>query len=320
MILILSDKTDFSTSEVMDWLFYYNKVIIRINGNDDIKINIQKDNKNLDTIYIEKKDINFQLNAITSYWYRRGNFNYELPRLNINYSVTNYLNKYFEIERQAVQYHLHYLLKNKRGIGSYFDNAINKLSVLHSAAKLDLIIPDTIITGERQQALLFSQKYQRVIHKGISESFNIKLPDNTQSYLHTIMLTSDDINKFPEKFAPILLQECLDKKYELRIFYLHGKCYSSVIFSQNDPKTKIDLRNGNNKRPNRICPYRLPSNVANKIKKLMQRFDFNSGSIDMVITKNNNYVFLEINPVGQFKQVSEPCNYFLENEIALKLQ
>ena len=48
----------------------------------------------------------------------------------------------------------------------------------------------------------------------------------------------------------------------------------------------------------------------------MQKLDMNSGSIDMVVTKDKRYVFLEVNPIGQFKQVSYPCNYYLEKEVA----
>ena len=51
----------------------------------------------------------------------------------------------------------------------------------------------------------------------------------------------------------------------------------------------------------------------------MVKLNYRSGSIDMVYTKDKAYVFLEINPVGQFAQVSEPCNYYLEDWVAKHL-
>jgi hypothetical protein len=36
----------------------------------------------------------------------------------------------------------------------------------------------------------------------------------------------------------------------------------------------------------------------------------------MIVTPEKKYVFLEVNPIGQFNQVSIPCNYFLEKKIA----
>ena len=49
----------------------------------------------------------------------------------------------------------------------------------------------------------------------------------------------------------------------------------------------------------------------------MQALGFNTGSIDLILTPQGEYVFLEINPEGQFGMVSHPCNYYLEREMAL---
>ena len=51
----------------------------------------------------------------------------------------------------------------------------------------------------------------------------------------------------------------------------------------------------------------------------MDNLKLNSGSIDLVYTKDEDYYFLEVNPVGQFAMVSEPCNYYLEKIVAQKL-
>ena len=44
-----------------------------------------------------------------------------------------------------------------------------------------------------------------------------------------------------------------------------------------------------------------------------------NGSIDIIRGVDNNYYFLEVNPVGQFGMVSNPCNYNIEEKFALKL-
>ncbi len=48
----------------------------------------------------------------------------------------------------------------------------------------------------------------------------------------------------------------------------------------------------------------------------MDKLDLNCGSIDMIVNTKNEFIFLEVNPVGQFGMVSEPCNYFLEKKVA----
>jgi D-alanine-D-alanine ligase-like ATP-grasp enzyme len=51
----------------------------------------------------------------------------------------------------------------------------------------------------------------------------------------------------------------------------------------------------------------------------MQKLKLNTGSIDMIYTNDSKFIFLEVNPVGQFGMVSKPCNYNLEKKIALNI-
>ena len=41
-----------------------------------------------------------------------------------------------------------------------------------------------------------------------------------------------------------------------------------------------------------------------------------SGSIDMILTLKGDYILLEINPIGQFRNFSYFSNYYLEQKIA----
>src|SRR5690606_41647080 len=65
-------------------------------------------------------------------------------------------------------------------------------------------------------------------------------------------------------------------------------------------------------RSNRTVAFNLPSDIENKLTKLMNVLSLNFGSIDMIVSKNREYYFLEVNPVGQFGMVSFPCNYNIE--------
>lgn len=48
----------------------------------------------------------------------------------------------------------------------------------------------------------------------------------------------------------------------------------------------------------------------------MKKMNLDTGSIDMIVTPELEYVFLEVNPVGQYDMVSVPCNYHLHSKIA----
>jgi glutathione synthase/RimK-type ligase-like ATP-grasp enzyme len=130
----------------------------------------------------------------------------------------------------------------------------------------------------------------------------------------------DNIDLLNERFFPTLFQNEIEKAFELRIVYIKNHFFAMAIFSQNDEKTKIDYRNYNRQKPNRTIPYTLPQDIVVKLQHLMNQLELDSGSIDMIVTNTNEYVFLEVNPTGQLGWVSEHCNYYLEQKIAYYLQ
>jgi glutathione synthase/RimK-type ligase-like ATP-grasp enzyme len=132
-------------------------------------------------------------------------------------------------------------------------------------------------------------------------------------------LERSDFKNIPNLFFPSLFQEKIKKKFEIRVFFLLGECYSMAIFSQNDDETKVDFRRYNLEKQNYRVPYNLPENIKNKIKIFMKNQGLNTGSLDIILSEEMKYYFLEVNPVGQFGMVSYPCNFKLEKRIAEKL-
>ncbi|NJO92369.1 MAG: hypothetical protein HC831_27910 [Chloroflexia bacterium] len=65
-----------------------------------------------------------------------------------------------------------------------------------------------------------------------------------------------------------------------------------------------------------MVPYKLPDEIKNKLIALMNEIELDTGSIDMIVDKKGKYIFLEVNPNGQYGLVSDTCNYYLEKEIA----
>jgi len=81
----------------------------------------------------------------------------------------------------------------------------------------------------------------------------------------------------------------------------------------------LDYRYYDDDQPNRNIPYQLPESVEQSIKQFMKSKNLNCGSLDFMYGTDDNYYFLEVNPVGQFGWVSTNCNYYLEKRIAERL-
>jgi D-alanine-D-alanine ligase-like ATP-grasp enzyme len=80
--------------------------------------------------------------------------------------------------------------------------------------------------------------------------------------------------------------------------------------------TKQDYRNYDSYNSNRVVPFDLPEEISIKIKHFSKITNLKTGSIDLILSTKGEYVFLEINPQGQFIGVSNYCNFYLDKEVA----
>ncbi|MEI6764982.1 MAG: grasp-with-spasm system ATP-grasp peptide maturase [Bacteroidota bacterium] len=326
MILIQSSNEDIATSAVIDWLNYYGCKYFRINENSLLyEINCVKNNISFCFTDVLGNKQKIDLSQVSAYWYRRGYSNIETPKHTQGNNVfLDAINEHFSHESATLENLTYYLFNHIHGqkIGHIRFNHINKIVVLSMARKAGLDVPDTAIISSKNALTAFYNQHSPsgIITKSLNQSFGLQ-DDVNSIYIagYTSLFGNAEIDQCPETFFPTLFQEAIPKKFELRIFYLNGKFFSSAIFSQNDEKTKVDFRNYNFEKPNRTPPFKLPESIEKKITDLMQKMELNSGSIDMIYSETGKYIFLEVNPVGQFWQVSYPCNYYLEREIAKTL-
>lgn len=303
MILILSDNSDTSTTKVIEWLDFYSKKWLRVNVEDKIELEFIGDD-----IIFKNVDFTFKLSNITEFWYRRGAFNF---RNKFNSEIKLFGDLQIEERNKIIQY-IYYKLNKIKHLNSIVNADVNKLIVSDIARNFKILTPkDFLFSNFRKlkDSLLEKKYITKVISGNCMYDFN-----GFTIFNYTNIINLKELNN--KSFFPSLIQNYIEKKYELRIFYLDGVFYSMAIFSQTDAQTTFDFRNYNNIKPNRTVPFKLPNNIEKKLDLLMKRLDLNCGSIDMIVTPENQYIFLEVNPVGQFGMISYPCNYYLEKKIA----
>ncbi|MCX2575958.1 grasp-with-spasm system ATP-grasp peptide maturase [Pedobacter sandarakinus] len=318
MILILSDERDQTTIDVISWLRFYKKDFLRINLEDSFDFSdIEIEDQNV-KINFKSKQLEFDFSKISSYWYRRGKLNFNRPIITpqkvsgLQTSAKIFLDR----EYTAISEFIYSQLESKRSIGKINQNLTNKITNLIYAQKAGLKVPHTKIITAKKDLIAFFSKNRPLLTKTITQSGFSFSNDEIKFEGLSSLFTQENLDVTPSFFSPTLFQSFIDKAYELRVFYLDGVCYTSAIFSQNDERTRVDFRDYNFEKPNRTPPYKLPSDIENSIVKFMDSVDMRTGSLDILVSKNKEYVFLEVNPIGQFRQVSYPCNYYLEKRVA----
>lgn len=301
----------------MDWIEKFGCEVVRINEDSQI-INItssfSESENNFTFILNDGRSISSL--DVSSFWFRRGGLRFSqshVPTMNqsIGINVSNHLKD----EVKTLISYILFTLQNKTKIGDHSQRNANKLISLQIAQECGLRIPKTCISSKKTDLMNFFSECTSAITKSIQDILFFQVNDERFS-TKTSKVKVADVNIMDDVFFPSLLQEEIQKKYELRIFYLKGEFFPMAIFSQEDEQTKVDFRNYNKSKPNRCVPYKLPDHIMKKLDLFMQRMNLDTGSIDMIYTTNKEYVFLEVNPVGQYDMVSVPCNYYLHKKIA----
>lgn len=297
MILIITKNKESTTDEVIKWLLVMGKKFIRVNEDEVFEIKTKEKR-----IYVQSNVNSFFIDDIISVWYRRGGLKFQRLQYE-NPSVDIHMNEH----QHWLEDYIIKTLESKKHINKQSNCHINKLLVLKKAENAGLDIPHYYLTENTENV-----KLGQTIVKPVAGNPTL---ENMSEKAYGVMYTTVIDQHVKGNFFISFFQEKIEKDFEIRTFYLNGKCWSMAIFSQKDQQTKVDYRKYNDKKPNRNVPYKLPDSIEQKIYQLMQSLDLNCGSIDF-IKRNNTFYFLEVNPIGQFLNVSRTCNYLLDRKIA----
>lgn len=244
-------------------------------------------------IIVDGKEYN--IDDFFSIWYLKPHLDDRLRKYQpIEYR--QFINKQFWAMRSA----LWSIFKDKKWIDDPWSiqKAENKLYQLTCATKAGLKIPDTIVTSDPERIRKFFYEHNRNII--IKMLYASPIVDKV---IYTNVVTEKQIKDTEKiRICPSIFQECIKKSYELRITVVGTEIFPVKIYSQEDPDTSLDWR----KKPKlndfevKMEQTILPENIVKQIRDFMNILGLRFGCIDMIVNENNEYVFLEINPNGQW--------------------
>ena len=179
--------------------------------------------------------------------------------------------------------------------------AENKQLQLQIARKLGLDTPCTLTTNNPVAVKQFAQEcHQGIITKMLS-SFAIYDEQGREKVVFTNPISSEDLDNLDGlNFCPMTFQEKIPKALELRTIIVGKRVLTAAVDSQALDKARYDWRKQGVALLNAWETYTLPGDVEEKLLKLMAEFRLNYGAIDIILTPDGRYIFLEVNPVGEF--------------------
>jgi glutathione synthase/RimK-type ligase-like ATP-grasp enzyme len=174
-----------------------------------------------------------------------------------------------------------------------------KASQLKVAAALGFELPPTLFTNSPEEFLEFYRQHNgNIVSKPTGASF-YRIVGTIFSRYTEVVSKRDVGYAHAVRYCPVIFQAYVPKRVELRITVVGQKVFAAEIHSQETNHTRHDWRRyDHHKTP--YFPHELPPEVEQRCVQLVEKLGLCYGAIDMVLTPDGRYVFLEINPNGQY--------------------
>ena len=200
-------------------------------------------------------------------------------------------------------------------------SANNKVDQLLYASKYgdNIKVPETILTNNPEELRLFYRSLSKVSFKLLKAP--IIKTENDDEYLtcYNNIVTDQHVENAGLIINnPSLFQEYVEKDYELRITALENKVVGIKIDSQNSDLSKVDFRRYDFENVE-YQQIDLPENVTRFCYDILKHYNLSFGELDFIKNKNGDYVFLELNPNGQWLWLELKSGYNLTKDIAENL-
>jgi glutathione synthase/RimK-type ligase-like ATP-grasp enzyme len=183
--------------------------------------------------------------------------------------------------------------------------AQRKSSQLALAGSIGFELPDTLITNGPEAFLDFYDRHSgRIITKPYDDAWPPSADGEEMGRYADPVSTRDVGYADAIRFAPMITQEYVAKRLELRVTVVGREVFAAAIHSQESNHARFDWRRYD-RSSTRHEPYELPSEVAERCVEIVERLGLSYGAIDLILTPDGRYVFLEVNPSGQWLWIEE---------------
>lgn len=179
-----------------------------------------------------------------------------------------------------------------------------KAGHLAVAGALGFELPPTLITSSPTDFLDFYREHNGAIVSKLAGTAFHHTAGTTFNRYTEVVSRRDPAYAHAVRYCPMIFQAYVPKRVELRITVVGGRVFAAEIHSQASNHTRHDWRRYDMKETPHL-PHTLPPAVEQRCVRLVERLGLSFGAIDMVLTPDGRYVFLEINPNGQYLWIEE---------------
>ncbi len=314
-VLVITNKSDITSDFIIRSLKIENLEFYRFNTEElskslELTIDISS---NKYSIFDSNQDLHIDLTSFSSVYYRRP----ELPSITSE-GLTNGEIKFIQNELIFSLEGIYKILKNAYWISPLYAirEAENKIYQLQLAKSLGFNIPESIISNSaRDIRSFYADNNEECIIKPVKSGLIDDEKESKVVFTNKLKSLPTSDNKI--KVSPNFLQTEIKKIGDVRVIAVGNKIFATLIDSQSNDSTKTDWRKG--EKPLNHKRIYLPKQLENKCVSLLRKLNLRYGAIDFILDKSGKYVFLEINPNGQWAWIENQTGYPISKEIVTLL-
>lgn len=184
----------------------------------------------------------------------------------------------------------------------------SKSEQLRRAAALGLKVPRTLFSNDPAAVRRFYQQCggrDTVVFKTHQPIIVPHEGAETCGVVYSSLLNENHLERLDEiSCCPGIFQEYVPKHHEVRVTIIGERVFACRIFSQEREGSRVDWRNWDWCRPEGTLPRHeaceLPAALATTLVSLVRGYDLSFAGVDLLVTPGGDWVFLELNPNGQW--------------------
>ncbi len=316
MILLLSDQSDAHYKYVKNILDGMGVETVTMNTTrfpTEESISFSTSTKNRNILLLEIGGVSLEGKDISSVWNRR-------TPPTVHKVQDPHVREYIDKESQSFFDSLPYLV-NAFWINhpEALKSGSMKTHQLRVASESGLSVPDTYIGNSPAQMRDFAYRYDYLAVKSIFMPA-VQISSDTENdrlILYTRKVSRSDIINLVERAqnCPVILQPYVEKDFELRVTVVGNSTFACAIHSQKSKKAMEDWRRYDiANTPHSV--FELPQEIHQKLITFTKSLGLVFGCVDMIVTPKGEFVFLEINPNGQWLWIERLTDMPIGRELA----
>lgn len=186
--------------------------------------------------------------------------------------------------------------------------AENKLYQLKVAKECGMNVPETYVGNALPDNIKPKKTY-------IVKSLDTALfyDDGKEMFTYSTMVSGQELLESEIKLAPIILQEYLEFKIDLRVTFVGGQIFPVMITRRG--KAIVGDWRKSNKEDLDYSPIELPQIIIKQIMQLMEKLNLTFGGIDLALV-GDTYYFIEVNPTGEWGWLASSVKLPIDKAIA----